>query len=287
MTDAAAILAPVNWERMAEPQADGYDTGVILGLAAAAGLRLRSCAPRGFPRFGDGAVEIGPAPVRGLMSDAIAPAARDHPNLTAAAGYLRRWPAAHAQFQQLIDTVYPYSDPAQAAQGDWSLGSSSHSHSGQWGRVYVTVDDALGLAQALIHETAYQKLDGLGVHMKKADRLIVNDSAESYLHRHFTGRREPMTAVFHEQYTFIHVAALNLHMLAEADNERERQRILMLLARNTTRMEAGHDEIAGNIRTDRDGALFVDAFLKWSRNVLARGRAELDANGYGFAPIQT
>lgn len=74
---------------MAEPQADGYDTGVILGLAAAAGLRLRSCAPRGFPRFGDGAVEIGPAPVRGLMSDAIAPAARDHPNLTAAAGYLR------------------------------------------------------------------------------------------------------------------------------------------------------------------------------------------------------
>lgn len=76
-------------------------------------------------------------------------------------------------------------------------------------------------------------------------------------------------------------------MLAEADNERERQRILMLLARNTTRMEAGHDEIAGNIRTDRDGALFVDAFSKWSRNVLARGRVELDASGYGFAPIQT
>jgi HEXXH motif-containing protein len=154
-------------------------------------------------------------------------------------------------------------------------------------RVYVTVDDALGLAQALIHETAHQKLDALGVHMNKADRLIVNDAAESYPHPHFAGRREPMTAVFHEQYTFIHVAALNLHMLAEADNARERQRILMLLARNTPRMEAGHDEIAGNIRTDRDGALFVDALLKWSRNVLARGRAELDANGYGFAPIQT
>jgi hypothetical protein len=149
------------------------------------------------------------------------------------------------------------------------------------------VDDALGLAQALIHETAHQKLDALGVHADKAGRLIVNDAADSCLHPHFNGRRQPMTAAFHEQYSFIHVVALDLYVLAAADDARERQRILMLLARNTARMEAGHDEIAGHIRTDRDGAWFVEAFLKWSSNLLARARAELDANGYGFAPIQT
>jgi HEXXH motif-containing protein len=121
----------------------------------------------------------------------------------------------------------------------------------------------MGLAQALVHETAHQKLNALGVHAGRAGPLIVNDESERYAHPHFAKRREPMTAVFHEQYTFIHVAALNLHMLRRAANERERQRILMLLARNVTRIEAGHDEIKVRIRTDSDGAKFVGAFLQW------------------------
>ena len=36
------------------------------------------------------------------------PRAPDHPNLPAAAAYLRRWPAAYAQFQRLVDTIDPY-----------------------------------------------------------------------------------------------------------------------------------------------------------------------------------
>jgi hypothetical protein len=90
-----------------------------------------------------------------------------------------------------------------------------------------------------------------------------------------------MTAVFHAQYSFIHVTALDLHMLASAEGERERQRILMLLARNVPRMQAGYEEVARHIRTDAAGRLFVDAFMDWSEDVLQRGQAELDANGYG------
>jgi HEXXH motif-containing protein len=281
----AATAEPIDWGRMAEPQADGYDTDVILRLAEAAGLRHPSAARRSGTGSCLGPVEIGAAPARGLMSDAIVPAAGDHPNLAAAAGYLGAWPAGYKQFERLIDTIYPYTDPAQAAQGDWSLGSSSHSYEKQWGTIYVTVDDAMGLAQGLIHEAAHQKLTALGVGVGKADRIIVNDPSERYAHPHLTGGRQPMTAVFHEQYTFIHVAALNLRMLAKAKEEHERQRILMLLARNITRMEAGHDELVGNIRTDREGTLFIDAFSAWSTTVLATGRAELDANGYGFAKI--
>jgi len=92
-----------------------------------------------------------------------------------------------------------------------------------------------------------------------------------------------MTAVLHAQYSFIHVTALDLHMLAAAEGERERQFILMLLARNVPRMQAGYQEVARHIRTDEPGRLFVEAFMDWSRGVLQRGQAELDRNGYGVS----
>ncbi len=286
MTGAAADPAGIDWERMAEPRADGYDTGVILRLAAAADPPLAPPADgqRGASAFGEGGPVARPAPPLGLTSDTIVPAAPDHPNLAAAARLISRWPVAFEQFKRLIDTIYAYTDPTQAAMGDWALGSSSHSHDGQWGRVYVTVDDPLGLAQALVHETAHQKLVAMGVRARKADRLIINDPGEGYAHPHFSHPRQPMTAVFHEQYTFVHVVALNLHMLAQAATERERQRILMLLARNVTRMEGGHDEVRRHVKTDSEGGLFVAAFLEWSTRVLRQGRAELDSNGYGWAP---
>ena len=90
-----------------------------------------------------------------------------------------------------------------------------------------------------------------------------------------------MPAVLHAQYSFIHVTALDLHMLAAAKEERERQCILMLLARNVPRMQEGYEEVRQNIKTDAPGRLFLDAFMDWSTEVLQQGQAELDANGYG------
>jgi len=91
-----------------------------------------------------------------------------------------------------------------------------------------------------------------------------------------------MTAVFHAQYSFMHVTALDLHMLARAENEWERQRILMLLARNIPRMQAGCEVIASHIRTDEAGAPFLEAFMNWSRDILQSSQTELNVNGYGF-----
>lgn len=249
----------IDWQRMASPQYDGYDTAIALQMAQ------HSRRPTaGAVTFCEGHVAIRQAPELGLMTDRFVPAALDHPNLARAAVLLARWPAAYLQFQQLIDTVYPYTDHEQARMGPWALGSSSHSYEEDFGSIHATVDNALGLAQALIHEMSHQKLRALGIFMNKAQRLITSEPAP-----------------FHDQYSFMHVTALDLHMLPQAEDESERQSILMLLARNVPRMQAGYQQLAHTLQTDQFGKLFTDAFMVWSLAILNRGQSELDANGYG------
>ncbi len=276
----------VDWSRMAEPQKDGYDTEMTLRMAGHGVTPLRTQPYRrrpidGAATFCDGNVAIRPAPELGLMTDKILPAGLDHANLAAGAALLARWPTAYAQFRRLVDTVYPYTDPQQARMGEAALGSSSHSYEEDFGSIHATVDNALGFAQALIHEMAHQKLRALGVSIETADRIIANDPSQRFESAIRKDQMRPMTAVFHAQYSFIHVTALDLYMLAASQSERERQYILMLLARNVPRMQEGYEEVSRHIETDAAGRLFVDAFMKWSADILQCGHAELNASGYG------
>ncbi len=286
MTQFEEILESIDWSRMAAPQNDGYDTEMTLRLAENGRTALRPLPYRRRPldgavSFCDGRVAIRPAREGGMLSDRIVPASLDHPNVAKGGALLARWPEAYAQFVQLVDTVYPYTDPAQASLGEAALGSSSHSYEEEFGSVHATVDDALGFAQALIHEMSHQKLRALGVSIETAERLITNDPSQQFESPIRKDRKRPMPAVLHAQYSFIHVTALDLHMLDTAEGERERQCILMLLARNVPRMHEGYAEVSRNIKTDAAGRLFLDAFMNWSEEVMQRGQAELDANGYG------
>jgi hypothetical protein len=286
MTEFERILETVDWARMAEPQDDGYDTDVTLRLAESGVSPLRRQPYRrrstdGEVTFCEGAVAVRQAPDGGMMTDALAPASVNHPNIPDGGALLSRWPNAYTQFARLMDTVYPYTDPQQASMGNQALGSSSHSYEEDFGGIHATVDDALGFAQALVHEMAHQKLRALGVSFETAERLITNDPSQEFESPIRKDRARPMTAVFHAQYSFIYVTALDLKMLARANGNRERQLILMLLARNVPRMQSGYEEVARHVRTDEAGRQFVEAFMKWSCDVLKHGQAELDANGYG------
>jgi HEXXH motif-containing protein len=205
----------------------------------------------------------------------------DHPNLARAVEYLRSWPAAFEQFKSLIDSVHPVLDPSiPAALREVTSGSCSHSHEQWFGTLCVTVDDPVGCAQALVHEMAHQKLRALGVSVEAAWRLVANDPAELFPSPIKIGRMRPMTAVLHAQYSFIYVVELDLRMLAAERDPMLRHRILQLLLRNVVRMEAGFETLASNIRTDRDGAAFMDSFLAWARSAIDRGYEALNANGY-------
>jgi HEXXH motif-containing protein len=288
--DVAALdelIHTTDWSRAAVPQPDGHDTRILLEFREHEDLPQRPFPHRyrafnGAATLCDGRVTIQSPSDHGLMPSNLLPASLDHPNLAAAANLLARWPEAYTQFTQLVDTVYPYTDPQQAVLGQWALGSSSNSSSDEPGSVHVTVDSVLGLAQALVQEMAHQKLRSLGVAASGANRLIVNDSSEQFESPVRKDRLLPMTAVFHLQYSFMHVTALDLQMLVRAESEWERQCILMLLARNIPRMQAGCEVISSQIRTDAAGKPFLEAFMNWSRGILQSSQAELDANGYGF-----
>ena len=286
MTDA------IDWRRVAEPQADGYDTQVVLDLATTSPSLLRPKPYKrrkanGAPTLFDGRVAVRNRTSGGLPAPKYVAASPTHPNLAAAERILGAWPAMAGQFPQLIDTLEVWTDSSMPPEF-WrkAPGSSSHSLEEEFGSIMVTVDSALGLAQAMVHEMAHQKLRALGVSLMQASRLVTNDPTKLYVSPIITNRRRPMTAVLHAQYSFIHVTALDVAVYDSPNMPEEEKRLcIFLLARNVPRMDAGYEEIAAHVETDADGAVFVDAFMAWSRGVLARGHAILDANGYGMPTL--
>jgi HEXXH motif-containing protein len=286
------VTIAIDWGRLAAPQADGYDTDVALRLATTSGSLLRPQPYRrrpvdGAPTLFGGRVAVRNRPSGGLPAPKYVPAPPDHPHLAAAEQLLRAWPEMAAQFPQLIDTIQPWTDSSVSPEYWLTVpGSSSHSLEEEFGIIMATVDSPLGLAQAMVHEMAHHKLRALGVSLMQAARLVANDPVKLFVSPIITDRRRPMTAVLHAQYSFIHVTALDVALYDAAGLPDDQKRLVVfLLARNVPRMEAGYEEISRHIETDADGKVFVDAFMAWSRAVLTRGRAILDATGYGIPAL--
>lgn len=278
---APPARGPIDWGRMAEPQEDRYDTRVTLELATTCGSPLRRepyvrRAVADAPTIFDGAVAVRyiSETCPGLPRHAHGPV--DHPNIARAAEYVRRWPAAFAQFRALMDSFHPMTDAGVPPALDGSvLGSSSHSEESMFGTMWATFYDPLGLAQAFVHEMAHQKLRALGVSLEAADRLITNRPGELYASPIRKDRPRPMTAVFHAQYSFIYVTALDLRMIETETDPRTLSSLLTLLGRNVPRIEEGLRVIREHVQVDEDGRVFVDAFIDWAARVIREGNAVL------------
>lgn len=279
-------LDAIDWSRMAEPQVDQYDTDITLGLATTTPSPLRPAPYVRRPVDDCHTICDGQVAVRYLDEPEMSPplfhlAPFAHPNLTRAVEYLRRWPAAYEQFKSLIDTVHPSLDPKiQPQHRDIAVGSSSHSYEQHFGVVCVTVDNAVGCAQALVHEMAHQKLRALGVSVETAWRLITNPTSALYPSPIKIGKLRPMTAVFHAEYSFIYVTELDIRMLAAESDDLSRQHILQLLMRNVVRMEAGYETLKRGLQTDAAGDVFAGAFLHWAKRTIEHGYQLLNENGY-------
>lgn len=265
----------LDWTRMARPQADGYDTEIVLRLRQQ--TRPPGDAKRSGPRpagkthtlFG-GRVAVVNRSWGGLAGKNYVPAPCDHPNLGKAAGYLQAWPEISRQFPQIVDTIQPWIDTSRTPR-EWLRrpGSSSHSLEEESGTIMVTVDNAIGLANALVHEMAHHKLRALGVSLLTASRLITNDPRESYFSP-IKDRPRPMTAVIHAQYSFIHVLSLECALqLGEQLTPDEKRSAIPRLAWHLEKMQQGYHQIDRHVRTDSDGADFMCGFQAWSREVLA------------------
>jgi hypothetical protein len=264
-----------DWARLAEPQADQYDTEIIARLVKMRhpqGLYL--CPGEQLPgerRIFDGKVVVGymsetpPSPSYDLAGPV------EDPRIEAAESFVRRWDPAYLQFKSLMVKFHPLA--LKIDLGPW--GSMSHSHEHLFGALFATVHSSHALAQAFVHEMAHNKLRALGVFMEGAEGLVLNPPSELYSSPIRKDRPRPMTAVLHAQYSFMHVTALDIVNLEEAMGSRDATDARIwasLLAWNLRRMEEGDQEIRVNIRVDDPGRKFLDGFFTWSDVVLSRGR---------------
>lgn len=282
--EAPAVLSTIDWRRIPEPQEDQYDTRVALEMAThgVSPLRREPYVRRpveGSPTIFDGAVAVrhvsGHCPDPSRYTNGPV----DHPNIRAAAEYVRRWPAVFEQFKTLMDSFHPMIDTSLPADLHGPvLGSSSHSEESMFGTMWATFHDPLGLAQAFVHEMAHQKLRALGVSVERAERLITNRPEELYSSPIRKDRPRPMTAVFHAEYSFIYVTALDLKMIEAERNPPTLSSLLTLLGRNVPRMEEGLEVITKHVRTDEPGRAFVEAFTDWAARVIDAGNAVLKAS---------
>ncbi|MBZ5715954.1 aKG-HExxH-type peptide beta-hydroxylase [Nannocystis pusilla] len=284
--ESPAAAPPIAWERLVAPQDDGHDTAVILRLAdarfpgreqaraqALAAAEVRVCEGRVAVRHVGERCPRAPDYEHGPLAD---------PGLEQALALLRRWPAAARQLPQIVHTLSPMV-PAARPTARWPelRGSASTSQSSQFGVLWVTTYDPAATAQALVHELAHNKLFALGLELEGSGRLITNPVDQLFVSPIRTDRKRPMSAVFHAQYSFMHVTALDLAMLAGETDPAMRAYLAGLLRRNVERMAAGQREIAAHVQTDADGAIFVAAFLDWTAQVLADGRRALAEHDRG------
>jgi len=272
----------IEWSRLAEPQADQYDTDVILRLASSTTSAGRP-QPYGRTPVGkspaafDGQVAIRNVyrslPEFGLLSAHYLDAPADHPNIGVAAEHVRSWPVAFAQCQRLLEAIHPALDPRMPLESaEIYRGSSCHSYERLFGTMWATIFCPLGLAEAIVHELAHQKLRVLGVSFESATTVVGNDPSDLYVSPIIKDRLRPMTAVLHAEYSFVHVTNLNIHMLQAEHDPTRREVLARVLARNLARIEEGHDTIRRHFEPGAHGREFVEGLSCWTEKTIGLGK---------------
>jgi len=269
----------IHWACLAQPQPDGYDTQVILSLVAEERVAWRPVyvrRPSAQPpsvRVGGHDVSVGLGPLGPLIEHPrFVPVSGTPAALARGIAYVERWPEAAAQWPQIVHRIQCYTDTTitEAERSDW-LKSASHSVDERFGEIAMTTDSDLNIAQCIVHETAHNKLRAIGVGNERCIRFIRNPQSELYASPVVKEIGRPMTAVLHAQYSFIHVAQLDIKMLEVETEPRARARIRALLAMNVQRIDQGREVIEHNVQVDRDGEAFVSAVLDWTRSVISTG----------------
>lgn len=264
----------VDWSRMAEPQPGGSDTDQLLAVRGPMLARkwdaLGERIPAGAPRFCRAQVAL--AHTMSALPPMLADGPLDHPCVAAAERYLATWPAIVAQLPRFVRCVHPVqlasSDPA--LQRATFSGSSWH----DFGTIYASLEHPMTFAEAMVHEMAHAKLLAIGVNTEFTERFFRNDPAERYPSPVLDVPR-PMPAVFHAEYSFIHILQLDILMYRNAASEEERHAARSLMAPTHERMARGLRTIEDHVRLDDDGRAFVGGFLGWARRMLDESGAIL------------
>ena len=267
------LLAATDWSRMAEPQGDGYDTGMVLRLAAT----LSPCRPSAPASVAvpAGSVWFDVAPVYAGRSAFERHFARyrvataTHPNVSRAVTLIDAWPRGAAQARRLIHVLHAALDPDVEDDLGWNaIASASHSYEDAMGSLWATVHSPVGLAEAIVHEMAHHKLRACGVRFEHADCLVANRPDERYPSPILGGRARPMPAILHAQYALLYMVALEIAILA-ARLTPAAQLVRALLRRHLLLIAEGDATLRRHLVVDEYGAGFMPGLRQWQTELVA------------------
>lgn len=272
-TDATKLdRGTIQWQRLAEPQLDQYDSAIALQLARERGYVRRSLG--GLPLLFDGAVEV--------RNDCASLAAdckltsHEHPSVNQGVELMRLWPEVFEQVRVLIEGVNlfiheksPWVDPG--------IGSFSGPSDSEFGLIATTVNSAVGFAGSIAHEMAHHKLRAFGVQFETAERLIFNSPQEKFRSPVRFDCLRPMSAVLQGQYAFTYSAAMCLAIVrGTSDSELARVVAERSLAVKLPKLVFGYEVIRRHAKTDQEGAEFLSGLFDWCFKLFDEGFAKLD-----------
>ena len=278
MPDAHArrrLLAAVDWSRMAEPQSDGYDTGVVLRLAPLPPREQRAPEP--------GSVWFDVAPVYRGLPDFENDFARyrdapaSHPNVPRAVALVEQWPLGAAQARKLIAVLHAALDPEvedDTDTGSSSISSASHSYEHAAGTLWATVHSPVGLAEAIVHEMAHHKLRACGVGFTSATAIVANLPDERYPSPLLAGRARPMPALLHAHYALLHMIALEIAVLTGQASPAA-PLLRALLRRHRQLIVEGDETLRRHLIVDHYGARFLPALRRWQHELLCNAEVHI------------
>ncbi len=274
-----SLWAATDWSRMAEPQGDGYDTAIVLRLAAAE--QPDHCCGQGSTPDRSGAVWFEVAPIYEGRLDferdfsGYRVAAATHPNLSRAVGLIDSWSLGALQARRLVRVLHAALDPVVEDDVGWNgISSASHSYEDAFGSLWATVHSPVGLAEAIVHEMAHHKLRACGVGFTTAACLVANLADERYPSSLLDGRLRPMPAILHAHYALLYMIALEIAVL-DSGNALAGPLTRALLRRHLKMVGEGDITLRRRLVVDQYGKDFIPALRRWQTRLLSEAEARL------------
>ncbi len=284
-TEILPFLKQDEWALAAVPQKNGSDTAIFQKAARHTELKIAPPKSPEEPGYLNHKVALRHRDWDSDFLQSFEHAPFDHPMLKEAEELLRCWPEMYAQCGEILKEFNPVFIKGIEDRKDHT-GSNSHQPKGTLGSMWATVHNPVLLAQAIVHETAHNKLFSLGQHFETPGPLFNNRPDELYDSPVRLDIPRPMPAVFHGVYAFTHVLALDRKMFQKAKAE-YRGFILGLLHHNALRIKKGLQWVESCAQLTTAGRAFMRSFLPWAHGEVEKALQEsrVASRNYQEGPI--